>query len=139
MNAATGEDLVRRQFTAEAPGRLWLAGITGHPAADGKLYCAAVMDAYSPRVTGWSIDKRQGTDLVVSALAMAMTRRQPGGDSAILHSGHGAQHASWTFGKGLRDAGLLGSTGTAGDCYDNAMMESLWRPRALNGQKPARR
>ncbi len=47
VNAATGEDLVRRQFTVEAPDRLWLADITEHPAADGKLYCAAVMDAYS--------------------------------------------------------------------------------------------
>ena len=78
MNAATEEDLVRRQFTAEAPDRLWLTDITEHPAADGKLYCAAVMDAYSRRIIGWSIDKRQDTDLVVSALAMAVTRRQPG-------------------------------------------------------------
>jgi len=57
---------------------------------DGKLYCAAVMDAYSRRIIGWSIDKRQDTHLVVSALAMAVTRRQPGGDSTILHSDHGA-------------------------------------------------
>ena len=76
MNAATEEDLVRRQFTAEAPDRLWLTDITEHPAADGKLYCAAVMDAYSRRIIGWSIDRRQDTDLVISALAMAVTRRQ---------------------------------------------------------------
>ncbi len=91
VNAATGEDLVRRQFTAQAPDRLWLTDITEHPAADGKLYCAAVMDAYSRRIIGWSIDKRQDTDLVAGALAMAVTRRQPGGDSTILHSDHGAQ------------------------------------------------
>ena len=91
VNAATEEDLVRRQFTAEAPDRLWLTDITEHPAADGKLYCAAVMDAYSRRIIGWSIDKRQDTDLVVSALAMAVIRRQPGGDSTILHSDHGTQ------------------------------------------------
>jgi putative transposase len=131
VNAATEEDLVRRQFRAEAPDRLWLTDITEHPAADGKLYCAAVMDAYSRRVIGWSIDKRQDTDLVVSALAMAVTRRQPGGDSTILHSDHGTQYTSWAFGKRLRDAGLLGSMGTIGDCYDNAMMESFWHTMQL--------
>ena len=131
VNAATEEDLVRRQFTAEAPDRLWLTDITEHPAADGKLYCAAVMDAYSRRIIGWSIDKRQDTNLVVSALAMAVTRRQPGGDSTILHSDHGAQYTSWAFGKRLRDAGLLGSMGTVGDCYDNAMMESFWHTMQL--------
>jgi putative transposase len=131
VNAATEEDLVRRQFTAEAPDRLWLTDITEHPAADGKLYCAAVMDAYSRRIIGWSIDKRQDTDLVVGALAMAVARRQPGGDSTILHSDHGAQYTSWAFGKRLRDAGLLGSMGTVGDCYDNAMMESFWHTMQL--------
>jgi putative transposase len=131
VNAATEEDLVRRQFTAQAPDRLWLTDITEHPAADGKLYCAAVMDAYSRRIIGWSIDKRQDTDLVVGALAMAVTRRQPGGDSTILHSDHGAQYTSWAFGKRLHDAGLLGSMGTVGDCYDNAMMESFWHTMQL--------
>jgi putative transposase len=131
VNAATEEDLVRRQFTAQAPDRLWLTDITEHPAADGKLYCAAVMDAYSRRIIGWSIDKRQDTDLVVGALAMAVTRRRPGGDSTILHSDHGAQYTSWAFGKRLRDAGLLGSMGTVGDCYDNAMMESFWHTMQL--------
>jgi putative transposase len=131
VNAATEEDLVRRQFTAQAPDRLWLTDITEHPAADGKLYCAAVLDAYSRRIIGWSIDRRQDTDLVVSALAMAVTRRQPGGDSTILHSDHGAQYTSWAFGKRLRDAGLLGSMGTVGDCYDNAMMESFWHTMQL--------
>jgi putative transposase len=131
VNAATEEDLVGRQFTAEAPDRLWLTDITEHPAGDGKLYCAAVMDAYSRRIIGWSIDKRQDTDLVVGALAMAVTRRQPGGDSTILHSDHGSQYTSWAFGKRLRDAGLLGSMGTIGDCYDNAMMESFWHTMQL--------
>jgi putative transposase len=52
VNQATEEDLVRRQFTVETPDRLWLADITEHPAGDGKLYCAAVMDAYSRRIIG---------------------------------------------------------------------------------------
>jgi putative transposase len=131
VRQATEEDLVRRQFTVTAPDRLWLTDITEHPAGDGKLYCAAVMDAYSRRIIGWSIDERQDTDLVVGALAMAVTRRQPGGDSTILHSDHGPQYTSWAFGKRLRDAGLLGSMGTIGDCYDNAMMESFWHTMQL--------
>jgi putative transposase len=131
VNRATEEDLVRRQFTVQQPDRLWLADITEHPAGDGKLYCAAVMDAYSRRIIGWSIDQRQDTDLVIGALAMAVTRRQPGGDSTILHSDHGTQYTSWAFGKRLRDAGLLGSMGTIGDCYDNAMMESFWHTMQL--------
>ena len=120
----TEDDLVNRQFTAAAPDRLWLTDITEHPTAEGKLYCAAVMDAYSRRIIGWSIDERTSdTELVVDALGMALTRRQPSGESTILHSDHGTQYTSWAFGKRLRDAGLLGSMGTVGDCYDNAMMQ----------------
>jgi putative transposase len=103
VREATKEELVRRQFTVTAPDRLRLTVTTGHPAGDGKLYCAAVMDTCSRRITGWSIDKRQDTDLVVSALAMAVTRRPVSG-STILHSDHGAQYTSWAFGKRLRDA-----------------------------------
>jgi putative transposase len=74
----------------------------------------------------WSIDARQDTDLVVNALTMAVARRNPPARSTVLHSDHGTQYTSWAFGKRLRDAGLLGSMGTVGDCYDNAMMESFW-------------
>jgi putative transposase len=126
IHQATEEDLVSRRFDVEAPDRLWLTDITEHPTSEGKLYCAAVMDAYTRRVIGWSIDARQDTDLVVNALAMAVARRDPPGRSTILHSDHGTQYTSWAFGKRLRDAGLLGSMGTVGDRYDNAMMESFW-------------
>ncbi|GGT42458.1 hypothetical protein GCM10010176_102460 [Nonomuraea spiralis] len=128
VNQATEEDLVQRSFDVEAPDRLWLTDITEHPTGEGKLYCAAVMDAYSRRIIGWSIDARQNTDLVVNALAMAMAvaRRKPDARSTILHSDHGTQYTSWAFGKRLRDAGPLGSMGTVGDCHDNAMMESFW-------------
>jgi len=93
--------------------------------------CAAVMDAFPRKIIGWSMDKRQDTNLVVNALAMAVARRQPEADSTVLHSDHGTQHRSWAFGKRLRDAGLLGSMGTVGDCYDNAMMESFWHTMQL--------
>jgi putative transposase len=126
VNAATEEDLVHRQFHVDALDRLWLTDITGHPTAGGKLYCAAVMDACSRRIIGWSIDVSQKTGLVIDALGMAILRRHPEARDTILHSDHGTQYTSWAFGRRLREAGLLGSMGTAGDCYDNSMMESFW-------------
>jgi putative transposase len=126
VSAATEEDLVHRQFHVDALDRLWLTDITEHPAADGKLYCAAVMDACSRRIIGWSIDTSQKTDLVVDAIGMAILRRNPADKETILHSDHGTQYTSWAFGSRLREAGLLGSMGTVGDCYDNSMMESFW-------------
>jgi putative transposase len=126
VNAATEEDLVGRAFTVEAPDRLWVSDITEHPTDEGKLYCAAVMDAYSRRIIGHSIDIRQTSVLVVDAMVMAVARRNPPSEKTILHSDHGTQYTSFSYGKRLRDAELLGSMGTVGDCYDNAMMESFW-------------
>jgi putative transposase len=126
LRAATEEDLVKRKFTVAAPDRLWLTDITEHPTAEGKLYCAAVMDAYSRLIIGWSISEHIRTELVIDALGMAILRRSPEADRTILHSDHGSQYTSWAFGQRLRKAGLLGSMGTVGDCYDNSMMESFW-------------
>lgn len=123
---ATGDDLVKRNFTVEAADLLWLTDITEHPTKEGKLYCAAVMDAYSRRIIGWSIAHHMRTELVIDALGMATLRRRPDNGDTIMHSDHGTQYTSWAFGQRLRDAGLLPSMGTVGDCYDNAMMESFW-------------
>jgi putative transposase len=119
-------DLVNRQFTVDAPNRLWVTDITEHPTSEGKVYCAAVMDAYSRLIVGWSIAEHMRTELVTDALGMAILRRRPESDTTILHSDHGAQYTSWAFGQRLRSAGLLASMGTVGDCYDNSMMESFW-------------
>lgn len=123
--AAAAADLVERRFAADRPNRLWITDITEHPTQEGKLYCAAVMDAYSRKIVGWSIAGHMRTELVTDALGMAIVRRrpEPGG---IVHSDHGSQYTSWAFGQRLRNAGLLASMGTIGDCYDNAMMESFW-------------
>ena len=123
---ATSADLVDRQFTAAGPDRLWLTDITEHPTSEGKLYCAAVLDAYSRRILGWSIAGHMRTELVIDALGMATLRRKPADNATVLHSDHGTQFTSWAFGQRLRAAGLLPSMGTIGDCYDNAMMESVW-------------
>jgi putative transposase len=128
--AEPSADLVNRDFAVDEPNRLWITDITEHPTAEGKLYCAAVMDAYSRLIIGWSIAEHMRTELVTDALGMAILRRQPhkraDDEQTILHSDHGAQYTSWAFGQRLRAAGLLASMGTVGDCYDNAMMESFW-------------
>jgi putative transposase len=108
VSAATGDDLARRDFTAAWPDALWLAGITGHPADEGKLYCAAVMAAFSRRITGWPAAARQDTGLVISALSMAVARRQPEKGKTVLHSGHGTQHTARALGKRTREAGKPG-------------------------------
>jgi putative transposase len=128
--AEPASDLVNRNFTADRPNRLWITDVTEHPTGEGTLYCAAVMDAYSRLIIGWSIAPHMRTELVTDALGMAILRRQPekqpAGKQTILHSDHGAQYTSWAFGQRLRAAGLLASMGTVGDCYDNSMMESFW-------------
>jgi putative transposase len=122
---ATSDDLVNRKFHRLHPNELWMTDITEHPTREGKLYCAAVMDAFSRRIVGWSIDSRQDSTLVLNALDMAIRNRrpEPGG---IVHADHGVQFTSWAFGNKIRSAGLMPSFGSVGDGLDNAMMESFW-------------
>jgi transposase InsO family protein len=125
VNAATEEDLVQRNFTADRPNALWLTDITEHPTREGKVYCCAVLDLFTRRIVGWAIDRRCETALVNDALAMANDARRPG-TPTIIHSDHGSQFTSWGFTENVRNYGLMGSMGTIGDCYDNAPMESFW-------------
>ncbi len=74
-DGAAAGDLVLRRFSREAPDRLWMTDITEHPTREGKLYCCAVLDAYSRSVGGLSIDSQQAASLVMSALAMANANR----------------------------------------------------------------
>ncbi|MGH8963768.1 MAG: IS3 family transposase [Actinomycetes bacterium] len=134
---ATEDDLAHRQFTVDAPDRLWLTDITKHPTNEGKLHCTAVMDAYSRRIIGWSIAAPMRTELVLDALGMAILQRRPADGDTIMHSDHGTQYTSWAFGQRLRDAGLLPPMGTIGDRYDNSMMESFWatlQPEVLDSR-----
>ena len=100
--------------------------VTEHPTSEGKVYLAAVLDAFSRRVVGWSIADHLRSELVVDALQMAIWRRQPADGQTIAHSDHGAQYTSWAFGRRLRAAGLLGSMGSIGDCFDNSVAESFF-------------
>jgi putative transposase len=122
---AVHDDLVGRRFAADGPNRLWCTDITEHPTAEGKVYCAAVLDCYSRMIVGWSIADHMRAELVVDALQMARWNRQPA-PGAIVHSDRGSQYTSWIFGHRLREAGLLGSMGRVASSVDNTMMESFW-------------
>ncbi len=125
-NVATAEDRVQRQFARKGRDQLWVTDITEHPTREGKVYCAVVLDTFSRRVVGWSIDGHQTAALVTNALGMAIDQRRPANGATVIHSDQGTQFTSWTFTQRAVDSGLLPSMGTVGDCYDNAMAESFW-------------
>jgi putative transposase len=117
-------DLVDRQFYTDGPDRLWVADITYIPTWSGFLYLAMVLDVYSRRVVGWSMETHLRTELILAALDMAITQRQP--SAVIHHSDRGCQYTSYAFGKRCREAGVMPSMGSVGDAYDNAMAESFF-------------
>jgi putative transposase len=119
------QDLVERDFARSGPNQLWVTDITEHPTREGKVYCAVVLDAYSRRVVGWSIDASPTAALVTNALGMAIDSRTPPA-GAVIHSDRGVQFGSWAFTDRAKASGLLPSMGSIADCFDNAMIESFW-------------
>jgi putative transposase len=111
-NVATAEDRVQREFGRDGPNQLWVTDITEHPTREGKVYCAVVLDAFSRRVVGWSIDGQQTAALVSNALGMAIEQRQPSDGETVIHSDQGTQFTSWTFTQRAIDSGLLPSMGS---------------------------
>ena len=124
-DAAPAPDLVNRNFQASRPDQLWVADITYLPTWQGFLYLAAVVDVFSRRVVGWAMAGHLRTELIVEAIEMATTRRRPA-DGLIHHSDRGTQYTSIAFGLRCREAGIVQSMGSTGDCYDNAMAESFF-------------
>ncbi len=120
----TPVDLVNRRFAATGPDELWCTDITEHPARDGKVYCCAILDCFSRMIVSRTFSTTADTALVNNAVNMAVGNRTRSG-STILHADHGTQSTSWSFGENMRRWGLLGSFGTIGDCFDNAVMEML--------------
>jgi transposase InsO family protein len=116
----TADDLVNRKFHRLRPNELWVTDITQHRTREGWVYCAAVLDAFSRKIVGWSIDSRQDSTLVVNALDMAIHNRRPE-QGGIVHADHGTHFTSWVFGEGIRSAGLLPSFGTVGDGLDKRL------------------
>jgi hypothetical protein len=141
--AQPSDDLVNRQFTVEVPNRLWITDITEHPTAEGKVYCAAVMDAYSRLIVGWSIADHMRTELVTDALGMAIVRWQlqntAAGAPTILHSDHGAQarlnlssqHLDREVWCGARARLGRGSDGQAADAVTRSSAGCTQRPSAI--------
>jgi len=117
-------DLVERKFYTSSPDRLWVADITYIPTWAGFLYLAMVLDVYSRRIVGWAMETHLRTELILAALDMAITQRQP--SAVIHHSDRGCQYTSYAFGKRCREAGVMPSMGSVGDAYDNAMAESFF-------------
>lgn len=123
-NTVPVEDLVRRDFGAPAPNRLWTADITYVNTEEGFLYLAFVLDAYSRRLVGWAVESHLRTELVVDALEMAVWRRRPA-PGLIHHSDQGAQYTALSFGKRLEQVGIVPSMGRVGSALDNALSESF--------------
>lgn len=121
--APPAPDLVERKFSADRPNALWLADSTYVPTFEGYLFLGIVMDMYSRKIVGWSMRDDLKADLVVDALAMAVTRRRPPA-GLVHHSDRGSQFTSLAFGRTLRESGLVASMGSRGDAYDNAACES---------------
>ncbi|CUU61241.1 putative transposase [Parafrankia irregularis] len=118
-------DLVKRDFTAPAPNKIWTADVTYVPTEQGWLYLAVVLDLYSRRIVGWSMSAEQKTPLVADALTMALRHRRPE-PGVIHHSDQGTQYTSREFAKICRGQQVKRSVGSAGNCYDNAVTESFF-------------
>lgn len=120
-------DLVARDFTAEEPDELWVTDITYIPTDEGWLFLASILDVCTRTLLGWSMADHMRTELCLDALdAAARSRGRVRFAGTVLHSDHGCQYTSTTFGARCRAMGIVQSMGTVGDSYDNALAESFW-------------
>ncbi|EMW8598635.1 IS3 family transposase, partial [Escherichia coli] len=119
---ATG-DRVNRQFVAERPDQLWVADFTYVSTWQGFVYVAFIIDVFAGYIVGGRVSSSMETTFVLDALEQALWARRPSG--TIHHSDKGSQYVSLAYTERLKEAGLLASTGSTGDSYDNAMAESI--------------
>lgn len=119
------ENLLARNFTPQAPNRVWSSDITYIPTAEGWLYLAIVLDLFNREVVGWSIKPRMTADIVTDALTMAWFRRKPAA-GVIFHSDRGSQYASGAMAAKLAEYGMTASMSRKGNCWDNAPTESFF-------------
>jgi putative transposase len=118
-------DLLQREFQADLPNCKWCCDITYIRTAQGFLYLAGVMDLCSRKIVGWAMGEHLRTELCLDAIGMAIRSRRPGKE-LIHHSDRGVQYASVDYRRLLQSHDIQLSTSRAGDCYDNAAMESFW-------------
>lgn len=119
------DHLLKRNFTPEAPNRVWTGDITYIATDEGWLYLAVVLDLFNREVVGWSIKPRMTADLVTDALAMAWFRRKPEA-GVIFHSDRGSQYASHVMRAKLAEFGMTASMSRKANCWDNAPTESFF-------------
>lgn len=124
--AVPAPDLLGRDFTATAPNQKWVADVTYVPTVEGWLYLAIVLDTFSRRILGWSMDTHRKTQLVCDAVAMAVANRGGKVAGVIHHSDRGGEYTSRDLEQQLRRCGALPSMGSVADCYDNSMAESFF-------------
>ncbi|HHG0088331.1 TPA: IS3 family transposase, partial [Escherichia coli] len=121
--AVAAGDRVNRQFVAERPDQLWVADFTYVSTWRGFVYVAFIIDVFAGYIVGWRVSSSMETTFVLDALEQALWARQPSG--TVHHSDKGSQYVSLAYTQRLKEAGLLASTGSTGDSYDNAMAESI--------------
>lgn len=123
--AVTAPNRLQQQFTTPAPDRVWVSDITYLRTHEGWLYLAAVMDLYSRRIIGWSMQPTLAKELVLDAVLMAVWRRRPKRE-VILHSDQGVQYGSDDFVRFCREHRIKPSMSRRGNCHDNAVAESFF-------------
>ena len=123
--AAQSDDLVKRDFRPTDLDRLWVADITYVRTDEGWLYLAAILDACSRRVVGWSLADHLRTELALDALDMALDRRRPT-PGLIHHSDRGTQYLAHAYAARLAEQHVRQSVGCPGACWDNAVPESFF-------------
>jgi putative transposase len=116
---------LERQFTAEAPNRVWVTDITYIPTREGWLYMAVIMDLYARKVVGWAVADHMRTELCLEALRRAVALRQPG-PGLIHHSDRGSQYTSQIYRAELAKHQMEVSMSRKGECWDNAVAESFF-------------
>ena len=117
--------MLARQFNPPAPNQTWVSDITYVRTYEGFLYVATVMDLFSRRIVGWSMDKNMDKHLVIKALLMAVYQRQPKAD-VMVHSDQGSQYGSADYLAFMKEHNLVPSMSRAGNCHDNAVAESFF-------------
>ncbi|TBL82815.1 IS3 family transposase [Hafnia alvei] len=117
---------LQRQFNPEAPDERWVTDITYIRTHEGWLYLAVVVDLFSRKVIGWSMQPRMTKDIVLNALLMAIWRRNPL-KKVLVHSDQGSQYTSHEWQSFLKSHGLEGSMSRRGNCHDNAVAESFFQ------------
>jgi len=118
-------NLLKRNFAAAAPNRVWVSDVTYIRTGRGWLYLCLIVDLFSRKIVGWSMKKHMETSLVLSALRMAYENRKPSA-CLIFHSDRGVQYASLEFRAQLGVYQMFSSMSRKGDCWDNACAESIF-------------